>query len=147
MNVEKWKNNKFIKNLKIKQYPAYPAEFMVFLCVTLFASYYAFGLFWSVSFLFFFNFFSLINWIKSNTSSKTYEGIPFVSFKVKLLPPEAVACFVSPGRYPVGHRAITIFPLKSTICCCQMVLLRESRNSRSRQFCWPVPLSAYHKRG
>ena len=36
MNVEKWKNNKFIKNLKIKQYPAYPAEFMVFLCVTLF---------------------------------------------------------------------------------------------------------------
>ena len=36
MNVEKWKNNKFIENLKIKQYPAYPAEFMVFLCVTLF---------------------------------------------------------------------------------------------------------------
>jgi hypothetical protein len=36
MNVEKWKNNKFIKNLKIKQYTAYPAEFMVFLCVTLF---------------------------------------------------------------------------------------------------------------
>ena len=34
--MEKWKNNKFIENLKIKQYPAYPAEFMVFLCVTLF---------------------------------------------------------------------------------------------------------------
>ena len=36
MNVKKWKNNKFIENLKIKQYPAYPAEFIVFLCVTLF---------------------------------------------------------------------------------------------------------------
>ena len=34
--MEKWKNNKFIENLKIKQYPAYPTEFMVFLCVTLF---------------------------------------------------------------------------------------------------------------
>jgi len=34
--VEKWKNNKFIENLKIKQYPAYQAEFIVFLCVTLF---------------------------------------------------------------------------------------------------------------
>jgi len=30
MNVEKWKNNKFIKNLKIKQYPAYPSEFIIF---------------------------------------------------------------------------------------------------------------------
>jgi len=29
-------NSKFIENLKIKQYPAYPAEFIVFLCVTLF---------------------------------------------------------------------------------------------------------------
>ncbi len=34
--MEKWKNNKFIENLKIKQYPAYQAEFIVFLCVTLF---------------------------------------------------------------------------------------------------------------
>ena len=59
---------------------------------------------------------------------------------VKLPPPEEVACFVSPGRYPVWALRNNYFPAeKQNLLLSDGFAYGNQAIARSRQFCWPVP--------